>query len=48
MSNTANAGIGLGCALAMILSWSRNLSILWCIFHGIFGWLYIIYFAITR
>ncbi len=42
------AGIGFGCALAMILSWSRNVSILWAILHGILSWLYVIYFALTR
>jgi len=35
-----------GTALAMILSWSVSKSILWCIFHGIFGWFYVIYYAI--
>lgn len=37
-----------GSALAMILSWSRNASILWCILHGFFSWAYVIYFAVTR
>ena len=37
-----------GSALSMILSWSRNASILWCILHGFFSWLYVIYFACTR
>jgi len=44
-------GTGLwvfGSALAMILSWSRNASILYCIGHGIASWIYVIYFAITR
>jgi hypothetical protein len=48
-SNSAvSGGIGMGCALAMILSWSRNTSILWAILHGIFSWFYVIYFAVTR
>jgi len=36
-------GIGLGTIIAVVLSWSRNKSILWAIIHGILGWLYIIY-----
>lgn len=45
-----NAAVGytMGMALAMILSWSRNVSMLWCIVHGLFSWLYVIYFAFTR
>lgn len=41
-------GIGFGCALAMILSYTLNHSILWAILHGIFGWFYVIYFAIVH
>ena len=41
-------GIGLGSILAIVLSWSRNSSILWAILHAIFGWLYVIYFVFTR
>jgi len=36
----------MGSILAMIVSWSVNKSILWCILHGIFGWIYVIYYAI--
>ena len=46
-SNTAaQAGIGFGSALAITISWSANHSILWAILHGLFGWLYVIYYAI--
>ena len=41
-------GITIGAALAMIISWSRNTSILWAMLHGWLGWLYVLYFAITR
>lgn len=46
----SNAAVGytMGAALAMILSWSRSASILWCIVHGSLSWLYVIYFAFTR
>ncbi len=41
-------GIGFGSVLAIVLSWDRNKSILLAILHGIFSWLYVIYYAITR
>jgi hypothetical protein len=46
-----NGGVylwGFGTMLSMILSWSRNGSILYCIGHGIASWMYVIYFAFTR
>ena len=45
---TAQSGIGIGAALAIVLSWDRNKSILWAILHGFFSWFYVIYFALTR
>jgi hypothetical protein len=45
---TWSGGIGLGSILAIVLSWSRNSSVLWAIVHAIFGWLYVIYFVFTR
>lgn len=42
------AGIGLGSAIAVAISWSQNASILWAIIHGFLSWFYIIYFALTR
>ena len=41
-------GVGFGSALAMAISYDNNHSILWAIIHGILGWLYVIYFALTR
>ena len=41
-------GLGLGAILAIVLSWSRNSSILWAILHAILGWIYVIYFVFTR
>ena len=49
MSNqttAATAGISFGSALAMILSFQLNHSILWAIVHGICSWLYVIYRAL--
>jgi hypothetical protein len=45
-STVAKAGIGFGSALAITISWSANHSILWAILHGLFGWFYVIYYAI--
>jgi hypothetical protein len=42
------SGIGIGSALAIAISWSRNQSILWAILHGVISWLYVIYFAFVR
>jgi len=43
------AGIwSLGMAIAVVLSWARNASILWAILHGFFSWGYVIYWAVTR
>lgn len=39
-------GIGLGNVIAVVISWSVNHSVLWAIIHGIFGWLYIIYYLL--
>ena len=44
----AQTGIGIGSAIAIVCSWQRNRSILWAILAGIFSWLYVIYFAVTR
>lgn len=37
----------LGSILAVTISWSVNKSILWAILHAVFGWAYVIYFAVT-
>ena len=42
------AGVSFGSALAIAISWSTHKSILWAIIHGIFSWLYVIYYALTR
>lgn len=46
--SAAQTGIGIGSAVAIVCSWHRNRSILWAIVAGLFSWLYVIYFAITR
>lgn len=47
-SSAIRSGVGLGSVIAVVVSWSRNKSILWAILHGILSWLYVIYFAVTR
>ena len=42
------AGLSFGSALAMVISWSINKSIPWAIIHGVFSWLYVLYYAITK
>jgi len=47
--NTATqAGIGLGSAIAVAISWSLHQSIVWAIVHGFFGWFYVAWHAFTR
>ena len=46
--NAAKAGLSLGSAIAVAISWSINKSIVWAIVHGVLSWLYVIYFAVTR
>ena len=40
------SGIGFGSALAMVISWTANKSLLWVIVHGLLSWLYVIYYAL--
>jgi len=37
-------GIGLGTVIAVVISWSRNESILFAILHGVLSWFYVIYY----
>lgn len=43
-----STGITFGSALAITISWSLHKSILWACLHGIFSWLYVIYYAMMR
>lgn len=40
------SGISFGTALAIVISWSANGSILWAIIHGLLSWVYVIYYLI--
>ena len=43
----AKYGVSFGSALAIAISNTNNHSILWAIIHGIFSWLYVVYFALV-
>ena len=40
------AGVSFGSALAMVISWTANKSLLWAIVHGLLSWLYVSYYAV--
>lgn len=42
-STGSSTGIGIGAALAIVISYGRYHSIGWAILHGICGWGYIAY-----
>lgn len=41
-------GISFGSVLAIVMSWSVNKSVLWAIFHGIIGWIYVLYYILFK
>ncbi len=47
-TEVVKSGITFGTALAIAISWSANNSILWAIIHGLFSWLYVIYYALFK
>ena len=46
VTKTVKTGISFGSALAMVISYSPWHSIGWAILHGIFSWIYVIYYII--
>lgn len=48
VTEATRAGITMGSALAITISWSRHKSIFLAIVHGVFSWLYVIYYWLTR
>jgi hypothetical protein len=49
ITNTAiTSGIGIGNALAVSICWSETKSVLSSAIAGLFGWLYVIYYLLTR
>jgi hypothetical protein len=45
---TTSGGISLGCALAVVISYTKWHSVFWAIIHGIFGWLYVLYHLVIE
>jgi hypothetical protein len=41
-----DSGITFGNALAIVISYTKWKSIGWAIFHGLLGWVYVIYYII--
>ncbi len=39
-------GLSFGSALAMIISFTVNKSVAWAILHGIFSWVYVLYYVL--
>jgi hypothetical protein len=48
VQTSARAGVSMGSALAIAISWSQHQSILWAIVHGFLSWIYVVWYAITR
>ncbi|MCH7628351.1 MULTISPECIES: hypothetical protein [Novosphingobium] len=47
-SDGAKAGIGLGSAIAVAISWSLHKSVVWATIHGVLSWVYVLYYVFTR
>ncbi len=45
-STVVKTGIGFGCCLAMIISWSLHQSVLLALFHGVLGWFYVVWYLL--
>jgi hypothetical protein len=48
VQHVAESGLGLGSVIAVVASWERNRSIALAIIAGLFSWIYVIFFLITR
>lgn len=44
--DVVRTGLTFGSALAMVISWTANKSLLWVILHGLLSWLYVLYYAL--
>ncbi|HOT00591.1 MAG TPA: hypothetical protein PLY66_06260 [Acidobacteriota bacterium] len=44
----AGSGLGFGAALAMVMSWTANKSVLWVLLHGLLGWIYVVWYLLTH
>ena len=44
--DVVRTGLSFGSALAMVISWTANKSLLWAIVHGLLSWVYVIYYDV--
>jgi len=47
VKTSIKAGISFGSCLAMIISYTAWKSIFWAIIHGLFSWVYVVYYIIA-
>ncbi len=47
VKETVKTGVSFGSALAIVISYVNWHSIGWAIFHGLMGWVYVIYFFLS-
>ncbi len=47
VEKTVKTGITFGSCLAIVISYTSWHSILWAIIHGIFSWVYVVYYVIV-
>lgn len=40
-------GVGIGTAIAIVISYDLYHNVFWAFLHGILGWFYIIYFLLV-
>ena len=46
VKRSVEKGVSFGSALAMVISFVTWKSVGWAIVHGLFGWVYVVYFMI--
>lgn len=46
VKKTVKSGVSFGTALAMVISYVTWKSVGWAIIHGLFGWVYVVYFVL--
>lgn len=47
VEKTVKTGITFGSCLAMVISYTSWHSVLWAIIHGVFSWVYVVYYVIV-
>jgi hypothetical protein len=48
VGTAAKTGLGFGAVLAMIMSWTLHQSVIWVLIHGLLGWIYVVYYLLTK